>query len=300
MSILNHKIDFAVIFSVNHANPNGDPLMDNRPRMDSDGIGFITDVCLKRKIRNRMQDFGSDIYVQSDERATDACTSLQERAEAYTELIEAAKDQDAARMAELACKKWADVRTFGNLFAFSTKKGKKGDSDANDTHGVSMGIRGPVTIQYAYSTAPIDIEDSMIVKSVNGTTTTGKSSDRMGHQYQVPFAIYVAYGSINSRLAEKTGFSEEDAAMVRKCLESLFENDESSTRPSGSMEVLQVIWWTHSTRDAAIPSGRVHRSLEVRNLVDSPKSVEDIELSCKKLNGVTIETMDGGLPVNIA
>ena len=130
MSSLSHKIDFAIIFSVNHANPNGDPLNGNRPRTDYDGFGEVTDVCLKRKIRDRLQEQKQTIFVQSDEKKTDGMTSLKNRAESaeYGLGKEAfgfdGKDNTPDKVKEKACEKWFDVRAFGQVFAWKTEKKK--------------------------------------------------------------------------------------------------------------------------------------------------------------------------------
>ena len=123
MSVLSNKIDFAIVFRVEKANPNGDPLNGNRPRENYDGHGEVSDVCLKRKIRNRMQDMGYEIFVQSDDRNTDGFDSLYNRANGAAELKAAGKDK--ADYAKAACDKWIDVRAFGQVFAFSSNK--KGD-----------------------------------------------------------------------------------------------------------------------------------------------------------------------------
>lgn len=119
MSEFTNKIDFAVVFSVRNANPNGDPLNGNRPRETYDGFGEVSDVCLKRKIRNRMMDMGYPVFVQSDEKNVDGIKSLSERAGAAPELKEAGKDKE--KYAAAACKKWMDVRTFGQVFALRAR-----------------------------------------------------------------------------------------------------------------------------------------------------------------------------------
>lgn len=158
METLQNKIDFAVVFAVSHANPNGDPLTGNRPRETYDGYGEISDVCLKRKIRNRLMDFGQRVFVQSDDRSNDGYKSLKERADANPELKKAGKDKDF--FAKAACQSWIDVRSFGQVFAFKGK-GKSGD-------GVSVGVRGPVSIHSAFSVDPIISSSLQITKSVNG------------------------------------------------------------------------------------------------------------------------------------
>lgn len=184
MTTLDHKIDFAVVLSVTKANPNGDPLNGNRPRQNYDGFGEISDVALKRKIRNRLQDMGEAIFVQSNDRKSDAFNSLRERAEANSELekIFKAKTSSNDEFAAIACQEWLDVRSFGQVFAF--KADSKGSS-------VSVGVRGPVSIHTATSVSPIDITSLQITKSVNSEPGKDRGSDTMGMKHRVDFGVYV-------------------------------------------------------------------------------------------------------------
>lgn len=255
---LENKIDFAIIFSVKNANPNGDPLNGNRPRIDYDGFGEITDVCLKRKIRNRLQDGGHAIFVQSDENKIDGMPSLKARAESekYGLGRDAfnRKHTNPEKAAKLACKKWLDVRTFGQLFAFK--------NEARD--GVSIPIRGPVSIQSAFSVEPVSITSTQITKSVSGEGDgTKKSSDTMGMKHRVDRALYVTFGSMNPQLSERTGFNNEDAKVIKSVLPKLFEGDASSARPEGSMAVKKVIWWQHNSKSGQYSSAKVHKTLQV-------------------------------------
>ena len=206
MSTLQNKIDFALVLRVKHANPNGDPLNGNRPRTDYGGLGEITDVCLKRKLRDRLQEAGQAIFVQSDDRKIDGETSLRNRAESASngigkDAFKKTANKDAT--AKLACVKWFDVRAFGQVFAFAS---------GSDAGGVSIPIRGPVTIQSAFSLEPVAITSTQITKSVSGEGDGSKrGSDTMGMKHRVDRGIYVTYGSINPQLSERTGFSSEGA-----------------------------------------------------------------------------------------
>lgn len=258
MSSLENKIDFAVIFSVKNANPNGDPLNGNRPRTDYDGYGEVSDVCLKRKIRDRMQDAGHTIFVQSDEKKIDGMPSLKTRAE--DDKFGLGKDAFNVKKtppdttAKMACEKWLDVRTFGQLFAFK--------SETKD--GVSIPIRGPVTIQSAFSVEPVSVTSTQITKSVSGEGDgTKRGSDTMGMKHRVDRAFYVTFGSMNPQLAERTGFSNKDAEIIKGLLPKLFEGDASSARPEGSMAVEKVFWWQHNSRSGQYSSAKVHRTLSV-------------------------------------
>ena len=281
MEILQNKIDFALVIAVNHANPNGDPLNGNRPRETYEGYGEISDVCLKRKIRNRMMDLGASVFVQSDDRCNDGFRSLKDRADACQELADAQKKKDREAYAKAACEKWLDVRSFGQVFAF--KDGKD---------GVSVGVRGPVSIHPAFSIEPVNIESLQITKSVNSVTTDKKSSDTMGTKHRVDFAIYTTFGSINCQLAEKTGFTMEDANLLKEALRTLFENDASSARPEGSMEVLRLYWWKHNCKSGQYSSAKVHRLLHVKAKNELPKNIQDYEISCDKLPGLLVEGYD--------
>lgn len=279
MNNLQKKIDFIALVNVTNANPNGDPLGDNQPRTDYDGFGMISDVCIKRKIRNRMQDMGHRVFVQSQERCDDGFDSLSKRAEG---LLKGEKNQ--AAYAEKANAAWIDVRSFGQVFAFSSNK------------GMSVGVRGPVTIHQALSVAPIDALAMQITKSVNGDPSEGKkSSDTMGTKHYVRHGLYVIKGSINVQLAKLTGFSDEDAQVVKEALRTLFRNDASSARPEGSMEVKRLYWFTHSNQDGQYPSARVHRSVkvQVKDGVSYPKSYEDYQTTFDGPEGLAVEVLEG-------
>jgi CRISPR-associated protein Csd2 len=261
MTTLQKKIDFAVVLRVKNANPNGDPLNGNRPRTDYEGLGEITDVCIKRKIRDRLLEQGRTIFVQSDDRKVDDAKSLRARAEAAL-----GKKLGSTDTAKLACEKWFDVRAFGQLFAFkSDKKGKKKGEENNGDTGLSIGIRGPVTVQSAFSVEPVSITSTQITKSVSGEGDGSKrSSDTMGMKHRVDQGLYVFFGSMNPQLAEKTGFSDADAEAIKQTLPRLFENDASSARPEGSMEVCKVLWWQHNSKAGQYSSAKVHRTLSVK------------------------------------
>lgn len=285
MTTLDHKIDFAVVLSVTKANPNGDPLNGNRPRQNYDGYGEISDVALKRKIRNRLQDMGETIFVQSNDRKSDTYSSLRERADANAELEKILKSKTVSgdEFAKIACQEWLDVRSFGQVFAFKADKGA----------GVSVGIRGPVSIHTATSVDPIDITSMQITKSVNSEPGASRGSDTMGMKHRVDSGVYIFCGSINTQLAEKTGFTNEDAEKVKQALVTLFENDASSARPEGSMEVHTVYWWAHNTKLGQYSSAKVHRSLTFEKLVEEPKAFGDYKFAIQPLEGLKVEVIDG-------
>ena len=274
MRKLKGKIDFTLFISVTNANPNGDPLNGNRPRTNMDGYGEISDVCIKRKIRNRLQDLGQRVFVQSDDRSDDGCRSLKERADSCEDLkMEISKGEKADRnfCAEIACREWIDVRSFGQVFAF------KGDN-------VSFGVRGPVSIHQAVSLSPVDVVSMQITKCVNSEAgKDSKASDTMGMKHFIRFGVYKIMGSVNVQLAEKTGFSQEDAELLKEALITLFENDSSSARPEGSIEVCRMYWWQHKEKVPKASSGKIQKAFTIQ-APEHPGSFEDYEIS-KALDG---------------
>lgn len=275
---LTKKIDFALVISVKNANPNGDPLNGNRPRTTYENLGEISDVCIKRKIRNRAMQMGQKIFVQSDDQNQDGIKSLSERFSSFI-----GKEKNENSVYEKVCKEWFDVRSFGQVFAF-----KSGESK-----GVSIGVRGPVSIQPAFTKLPIMTVSAQITKSVNSEPSEKKSSDTMGSKHRVEYGLYITYGSINTELAKKTGFSEQDAAIIKEALRTLFRNDASSARPEGSMEVVKLIWWEHNSAAGQYPSAKVHRSLIVNSKTDEPKSVCDFEIAVNKLPDLEPQIIEG-------
>jgi len=273
------RVDFVLVFSVDNANPNGDPGYDNRPRMDAyTGHGFMTDVCIKRKIRNRVEMIkeladGYDIWVRSG-------TYLRDTVEKY------GGDKDKL------CKQFFDIRAFGGVLtsdseaegeegqAETPEKKTKGGKSEKGKSKVSQ-IRGPVSIQYAKSVTPIVVEDDEITR-VCPTKFDPKKPDKqteMGRKKRVPFAVYVAKGSVSARLAEGdkgTGFSDTDLQLLKDTLETLFLNDESTARPIGSMIMQKGVFFTNTAKDG---DEAVHKTLERLK----------VEFVGKNENGVKIE-----------
>ena len=285
MGILSNKIDFMMLCTVKNANPNGDPLDGNRPRTTYSGQGEISDVCIKRKIRNRLQDMGENIFVQSDDKRDDEYTSLSERAsKTITEY------DDKEDYAKQACQQWIDVRSFGQVFAF---KSAKSDKDK----GVSVGVRGPVSIHQAVSVSPVEVASIQITKSVNSEPSAKgeKSSDTMGTKHMIPFGLYIIKGSINVQLAEKTGFTEDDAEKIKESLRTLFVNDCSSARPDGSMEVCRVYWWKHNNKTGQYSAAKVHNSISIKlkDDVEIPSDFSDYEITEHDLDGLKPEVFEG-------
>lgn len=251
--MLENKVDFIMTIEVNNANPNGDPLAGNNPRIDSKGYGEISDVCIKRKIRNRMQDEGYEIFVKSRERQDDGFNSLAAR---YKNFFKGEKDDLVVEKG--FNEKWIDVRAFGQVITYENK---------------SIGIRGPVSISIGKSLSPIDITTMQIVRSTNSMeakSQSGRSSDTMGTKHYVEYGVYAIYGSVNCFFAEKTGFDKDDLEVLKESLRTLFINDSSSARPEGSMEVKEIFWFEHSSKLGNVSSAKI-RELVTWDKSDSEK-----------------------------
>lgn len=281
--MLEHKIDFMVTVEVKEANANGDPLSGNMPRTNAKGYGLMSDVSIKRKIRNRLQDMGQSIFVQANERIEDEFRSLENRFSAQFDKDD--KDDDIERRAN---ELWLDVRSFGQVFTYLKK---------------SIGVRGPVSISMAKSLEPVVISSLQITRSTNGMEPKGdssRSSDTMGTKHFVDYGIYVIKGTINAHFAEKTGFSEEDADIIKQALVSLFENDASSARPEGSMRVREVFWFTHSSKLGNVSSARVF-DLLVFDMETPDKDryeaygihLDEEKLAAYQAKGLTVEVLEG-------
>lgn len=278
MTVLQNKIDFMAFIKVEKANPNGDPASGNRPRVDFRGYGEMTDVCIKRKIRNRLQDMGEAIFEQSDDRSDDGFKSLSERAENNLD-----KNLEEEEFKKKACELWTDVRLFGQVFAYKSKNVR------------TTNVRGPVSVHHAVSVSPVDVRTISIVKSMNGDPKDGRGPERMGSKHFVDFGIYCIKGAVNVQLAEKTGVTEGDVEKLKEALRTLFINDASSARPEGSMEVIEVIWWRHNNKNGQYSSAKVHRSVsvKVKEGVAIPSSIDDYDITIAPLEGLTPEIIPG-------
>lgn len=273
------RVDFVLVFSVDNANPNGDPGYDNRPRTDAyTGIGYVTDVCIKRKIRNRIEMLmelkdGYDIWVRSGTYLRDTLNSVFteiQKEKDYTELKTDKEKENHER--RCICKRFFDIRAFGGVLTSDAESGEEEEADEDKGKKKGWGkmkskvgqVRGPISIQYAKSVAPIVVEDDEITR-VCPTKYDEKKPDKrteMGRKKRVPFAVYVTKGSISARLAEGdkgTGFSNKDLELLKEALETLFVGDESAARPIGTMIVQKLVFFSHESKDGDEP---VHKTLD--------------------------------------
>lgn len=277
--VIDHKITFTALVSVDRANPNGNP-DDGLPRTDSDGFGLISDVCVKRKLRNRLQNMGEPIFVQAEEYCNDGFKSLHDRLKENENMKAIAKSKNPDAYKKATYKEWTDVRMFGAVFAY-----KGGDT-------VSCGVHAPVSIRTAKSYDPIEIEEMSITKSVNGETMEDgkKSPDTMGGSKSfVKYGLYAVNGNISVQQSELTGMTYADAEKLKYAMMTMFEGDASAARPAGSMEVTDLIWYEQNSKIGQYSPAKLHRSVSAVSEKASPSCYEDYKISVNVPEGLTPE-----------
>lgn len=259
-NIVDRKIDYALVITAQNCNPNGDPALGNRPRTDYDGYGEITDVCLKRKIRNRWQDMGENILTFDEQKIGEKPKSLTEKIEENKEMYNLLKNGKNDEYAEFAKEQWLDVRAFGQVFPIKNKIGS-----------VSLGIRGCATMGIAKSLEIVEIKELIDTRSYNHSEEGfKKGSSTIFPRYFVEKGVYVSYGSIFPQLASLNKFTYDDADKLKFALSTIFENDAATARPSGSMGST-LYWWEHiSTERQQHSSIKVHRSLNIEPMDTYP------------------------------
>lgn len=246
---MNNRYDFLFLFDCTDANPNGDPDAGNLPRVDAEtGQGLVTDVCLKRKIRNFIQTTTPDQKIYFKEGAV----HNHQHAEAYTALEldpKKAKAPEKEKAKEWMCNNFYDVRTFGAVMSTEVNCGQ---------------VRGPVQLSFARSIDPIVSSEHAITRS---SVTNEKDIDKertMGRKFTVPYGLYVAKGFVNPFLAEQTGFTDEDLELFFTALENAFQFDQSAARPAGSMKPCKLIVFKHDSKLGSAPSHTLFDAVEIR------------------------------------
>lgn len=267
-----HKIDFMALISVSGADPNGDPLCGGLPRTDSDGYGIITDICIKRKLRNRLSEMGENILITPQKNSSD---SIAKR-------ISAIKPQDCHEI----CTHFYDARAFGLVAAISRSPLR------------TQGISGAVSISHSFSVSPVDILEIPITRCINSETKSHRGSDTLGFRSFVRYGLYILKGSVNVHYAAKNGFDDNDAEKLRTALCTMFQNDISAARPEGSMAVERLYWWKHASAYGDYPSHRVFDTVKVRlrDGTAKPLSFSDYEITEHRLCGLSPEIYDFGRP----
>ena len=283
MSELKNRIDFVYIFDVQDGNPNGDPDAGNLPRVDAEtGMGLVTDVCLKRKVRN---------YVQvAKECAAGYDIFIKEKAVLNT-LIDAAHEEDTVKTAsdktsaarDLMCKKYFDIRTFGAVMSTGKNAGQ---------------VRGPIQFTFARSVDPIAAMEHSITRMAVATEKEaekqGGDNRTMGRKATVPYGLYVCHGFISANLAKQTGFSEEDLNLFWDALKNMFDVDRSAAR--GLMSAQKLIVFKHESVLGNAPANKLFDLVKIEKVCDgAPRKFEDYkvyEIEKDSLPiGVTVEEL---------
>jgi len=248
-----NRYDFIYIFDVKDANPNGDPDAGNLPRIDPEtGHGLVTDVCLKRKVRNYVQEVKGDnnrIYFK------DGVVLNNIHKEAYAHIDEKPvskklpKDLDKAKaVTHFMCHNFFDIRTFGAVMSTEVNCGQ---------------VRGPVQISFARSIDPIVTLEHAITRSSVTNEKDLEKERTMGRKFTVPYAVYIAYGFVNPFLAEKTGFTGKDLELLWESLKYAFQFDQSAARPAGSMAARKLMVFKHEHSLGSAPS---HQLFDLLNI----------------------------------
>ena len=282
MSELKNRIDFVYIFDVQDGNPNGDPDAGNLPRVDAEtGMGLVTDVCLKRKVRNYVQvanngTQGYDIFIK--EKAV--LNTLIDKAH-DDDSVKAAKDKTSAAR-DVMCRTYYDIRTFGAVMSTGKNAGQ---------------VRGPIQLTFARSIDPIATAEHSITRMAVATEKEaekqGGDNRTMGRKATVPYGLYVCHGFISANLAKQTGFSEEDLELFWEALKNMFDVDRSAAR--GLMSAQRLIVFRHDSELGNAPANKLFDLVKIeKNCEDAPRSFRDYTVIVEKDNlptGVTIEDL---------
>ena len=277
MSELKSRIDFVYIFDVQDGNPNGDPDAGNLPRVDAEtGMGLVTDVCLKRKVRNYVQTAkgqanGYDIFIK--EKAV--LNTLIDKAHDDSEVKVANDKTEAARM--FMCKNYYDIRTFGAVMSTGKNAGQ---------------VRGAIQLTFARSVDTIATAEHTITRMAVATEKEaekqGGDNRTMGRKATVPYGLYVCHGFISANLAKQTGFSEEDLELFWDALKNMFDVDRSAAR--GLMSAQKLIVFKHDSVLGNAPANKLFDLVKVEKVCDgAPRSFSDYTVTIDK----------AGLPANV-
>ena len=267
---LTNRYDFVILFDVENGNPNGDPDAGNAPRVDAEsGYGYITDVCLKRKIRNYVElvkegEPGYNILIKPD-RSLNAKFTAAYEAEGLKTKNKGKDPDDVKKARDYMCRNYYDVRTFGAVM-----------STGDDPCGI---VRGPVQINFARSISPVSIQDVTITRQARTTEDRKETGDtEMGRKSVIPYALYRAEGYVSAALANKsTGLSEEDVELLWSAIINMFENDHSAARGKMCMRKLYV--FKHENVLGNCPSHILFGKIKVGERGDAvPRAFDDYEI----------------------
>ena len=266
---MKNRYDFLFLFDCNDANPNGDPDAGNLPRLDVEtGQGLVTDVCLKRKIRNFVAmtangDPGKRIYF------TEGAVHNNQHKEAYQEIGEKPEKKVKPEIKDKAtawmCENYYDIRTFGAVMSTEINCGQ---------------VRGPAQLSFSRSIDPIVSSEHAITRSSVTNEKDIEKERTMGRKFTVPYGLYKAQGFINPFLAKQTGFSDDDLELLFTSLENAFQFDQSAARPAGSMNPRGLIVFKHDSELGKAPSHKLFEAVTVTRKpdVEVPRSFSDYDV----------------------
>ena len=262
MSEIKNKIDFLYIFDVQDGNPNGDPDAGNLPRVDAEtGMGLVTDVCLKRKVRNFVQvakelTSGYDIFIKEKAILNNSIDAAHEE-----ECVVTATDRTMAAR-DVMCKKFYDVRTFGAVMSTGKNAGQ---------------VRGPIQLTFARSVDPIMTSEHSITRMAVATEKEaekqGGNNRTMGRKATIPYGLYVCHGFISANLAKQTGFSEDDLQLFWEALKNMFDVDRSAAR--GLMSAQKLIVFQHNSMLGNVPANKLFDRVKIEKTTEIPRSFSD-------------------------
>ena len=262
MSEIKNKIDFLYIFDVQDGNPNGDPDAGNLPRVDAEtGMGLVTDVCLKRKVRNYVQvakelTSGYDIFIKEKAILNNSIDAAHEE-----ECVITATDRTMAAR-DVMCKKFYDVRTFGAVMSTGKNAGQ---------------VRGPIQLTFARSVDPIMTSEHSITRMAVATEKEaekqGGDNRTMGRKATIPYGLYVCHGFISANLAKQTGFSEDDLQLFWEALKNMFDVDRSAAR--GLMSAQKLIVFQHNSMLGNASANKLFDRVKIEKTTEIPRSFSD-------------------------
>lgn len=286
MADLKNKNDFVYVFDVQDGNPNGDPDAGNLPRIDAEtGEGLVTDVCIKRKVRNYVQvakrteegqEEGYDIFIKEKAVLNDEIDKAHDDSE-----VKAAKDKTAAAR-KFMCKNYYDIRTFGAVMSTGKNAGQ---------------VRGPIQITFARSADPIATAEHSITRVAVATPKEAENqkgeNHTMGRKATIPYGLYVCHGFISANLAKQTGFSEDDLNLFFEALKNMFDIDRSAAR--GLMSAQKLIVFRHDSELGNAPANKLFDLVHIEKTTDAaPRSFKDYKVTIDKEHvpaGVTVEEL---------
>lgn len=286
MADLKNKIDFVYVFDVQDGNPNGDPDAGNLPRIDAEtGEGLVTDVCIKRKVRNYVQvakrteegqEEGYDIFIKEKAVLNDEIDKAHDDSE-----VKAAKDKTAAAR-KFMCKNYYDIRTFGAVMSTGKNAGQ---------------VRGPIQITFARSADPIATAEHSITRVAVATPKEAENqkgeNHTMGRKATIPYGLYLCHGFISANLAKQTGFSKDDLNLFFEALKNMFDIDRSAAR--GLMSAQKLIVFRHDSELGNAPANKLFDLVHIEKTTDAaPRSFKDYKVTIDKEHvpaGVTVEEL---------